>query len=118
MNECGEGDVVFGWKKQLLSGLLLVQVWGRCSQGETLPARAKIHGRTPAKIMGHNIYILTVHPSIAANRLYPVSCIPATSSACPASLLALAWCTSPHCRCSVCLLKAVGKLRLTSSGPL
>jgi hypothetical protein len=58
MNECGEGDVVFGWKKQLLSRLLLVQVWGRCSQGETLPARAKIHGRIPAKIMGHNIYCI------------------------------------------------------------
>jgi hypothetical protein len=56
MNECGGGDVV-GWEMQLLSGLLLVKVWGRCSQGETLPARAQIHELPPAKIMGHITFI-------------------------------------------------------------
>jgi hypothetical protein len=69
--------------------------------------------------MGHNIYYrVTICLSITANRLYLALWSPTASSACPASRPALAWCTGLHCCCSVHVLKAVGKLLLTPSGPL
>ena len=79
MNECGGGDV-FGWGEQLLSGVLLVKVWGRCSQQRGIrdPCSCRTgqpHELPPAKIMGHNIYMAFIYHSSNADHFYPMSCI-------------------------------------------
>ena len=78
----------------------------------------QIHEPRSAKIMGHNIYI-ALHSSVVLSLLIAFIwfLLLITSSACPASHLAHAWCTDPRCRRLVHIAEAVGKLLLTFSGP-